>query len=124
MSGHPARLDVRPPYYLVAFSSSRRPDLDGAAYARTAALMEQLVQRSPGYLGAESAAQGDKGITLSYWRDEASIREWKRNAEHLVAQQLGKEAWYAAYRTRVALVQREYGWEEEAAEAERDRRRE
>jgi heme-degrading monooxygenase HmoA len=46
---------------------------------------------------------------VSYWRDEDSIRRWKRNADHLIAQQLGKEKWYPAYSIKVARVERAYG---------------
>ena len=49
------------------------------------------------------------GITVSYWRTEADALAWKQVAEHLGAQRLGQERWYAAYRVRVAIVQRDYG---------------
>jgi heme-degrading monooxygenase HmoA len=48
------------------------------------------------------------GITVSYWRDEASLLAWKQVAEHLLAQKLGKERWYEHYITRVARVERAY----------------
>ena len=69
--------------------------------------MVELAQQQPGYLGIESARE-DIGITVSYWKDLASIRQWKKNAEHLQAQSLGKERWYSAYTTRIALVEKEY----------------
>jgi heme-degrading monooxygenase HmoA len=72
------------------------------------ARMDELAARQPGYLGMESARDG-LGITVSYWVDEASARAWKQVAEHLVAQQRGREVWYADYRVRIAVVQRDYG---------------
>jgi heme-degrading monooxygenase HmoA len=96
----------KPPYYAVIFTSLRTPGDDG--YADTARRMEQLAAQQPGFLGMESARHG-LGITVSYWQDLESIRRWRRHAEHLEAQRLGRERWYAAFRVRVAKVEREYG---------------
>jgi len=95
-----------PPYVAVIFTSVRTEGDHG--YTATAERMEQLAAEQPGYLGIESA-RDRVGITLSYWVDEAAARAWKQVAEHLVAQQRGREAWYADYRVRVAVVQRDYG---------------
>jgi heme-degrading monooxygenase HmoA len=46
---------------------------------------------------------------VSYWRDEAAANAWKQVAEHLVAQERGKQVWYADYRVRIATVARDYG---------------
>jgi heme-degrading monooxygenase HmoA len=72
------------------------------------ARMEALAAEQPGYLGIEAARDG-LGITVSYWLDEASAQAWKQVAAHLVAQQRGRETWYADYRVRVAVVHRDYG---------------
>ena len=95
-----------PPYYAVIFTSLRRSDLRD--YAETAARMEELAERQPGYLGHESARE-EIGITISYWRDLQSIKRWKAQAEHREAQRLGRNRWYANYRIRIALVERDYG---------------
>ena len=67
-----------------------------------------LVARQPGFLGAESA-RDDVAITVSYWRDEESAAAWKQVAEHMMAQQRGRDAWYRDYQVRVATVTRSYG---------------
>jgi heme-degrading monooxygenase HmoA len=41
--------------------------------------------------------------------DQQAARAWKAVAEHVAAQHLGQERWYAHYRVRVATVEREYG---------------
>ena len=95
------------PYYAVIFSSQRTSVGDG--YDATGERMEQLAREQAGFLGAESArdAQGF-GITVSYWKDEASIAAWKAHAEHRIAQETGKERWYEHYITRVTKVERAY----------------
>ena len=37
-------------------------------------------------------------------------RIWKENAEHLIAQEQGRETWYREYKTRIAKVERDYTW--------------
>jgi len=95
-----------PPYYAAVFTSERTGDIAG--YDAMAAAMLELASRQPGFLGMESA-RTEIGITVSYWADLASIRQWKANMEHRQAQRLGRERWYAAYRVRIARVEREYG---------------
>ncbi len=64
-----------PPYYVVIFSSQRRPGDDG--YGAMAERMVDLAARQPGYLGMESVRGADGfGITNSFWKDEDSIRAW------------------------------------------------
>ena len=97
----------KPPYYAVIFSSTRTSE-DDAGYAEMATRMVELAQQQPGFLGIESARE-EVGITVSYWSDLDSIRAWKQNAEHQVAQQMGLQRWYASYRTPIAKVERDYG---------------
>jgi heme-degrading monooxygenase HmoA len=97
-----------PSYYAVIFSSLRTPEDNG--YGRTAERMVELAKLQPGYLGVESARGADGfGITVSYWKDETSIRNWKAHAEHLIAQEAGIRHWYEHYELRIAKVERSYG---------------
>ncbi|HET8791065.1 MAG TPA: methyltransferase domain-containing protein, partial [Modicisalibacter sp.] len=96
------------PYYAVIFTSELTPQ--HAGYAEMAARMVELAAQQPGFLGVESARDESLGITVSYWRDEASIRAWKAEMEHREAQRLGRDRWYAGYRVRVARVERNYGF--------------
>ncbi|MGL4233371.1 MAG: antibiotic biosynthesis monooxygenase family protein [Casimicrobium sp.] len=96
------------PYYAVIFSSIRTNGENG--YSDMADRMIELAAQQEGFLGIESARGTDGfGITVSYWRDEACIKQWKANAEHLVAQQNGHERWYEHFELRVAKVERAYG---------------
>lgn len=100
----------QPPYYAVIFTSQRTAG-DGG-YGAMAERMVELAQAQPGFLGVESARdEAGFGITVSYWRDEASIAAWKAHAEHAVAQRLGREAWYGAFHLRVCRVERERAWD-------------
>ena len=96
-----------PPYTAVIFSSTRTEGDHG--YARMSERMFALAAEQPGYLGVEAAREDGLGITVSYWIDGAAAAAWKQVAEHLVAQDRGRAAWYADYRVRVATVTRDYG---------------
>ena len=95
-----------PPYYAVIFTSVRGADMRG--YAAAAREMETLASRQSGFLGFESTG-AEIGITVSYWRDLESVKNWKCDARHLAAQKRGRAQWYADYRVRIARVEREYG---------------
>ncbi|HSW12715.1 MAG TPA: antibiotic biosynthesis monooxygenase [Solimonas sp.] len=93
--------------HVVIFRAQARA-LD-AAYEQTAAQLRELALAQFGCLEFVALMQGDQEIALSYWKDEADIRRWKQQAEHLVAQQLGRTRWYESFRVEVATIQRAYG---------------
>ncbi len=94
-----------PPYYAVIFTSTKIHEDRG--YLAMSEQMVTLVQQQEGFLGFESARE-EIGITVSYWRDEASILAWKAQLEHQKAQAKGKSTWYTDYRIRIAKVERDY----------------
>ena len=95
------------PYFAVIFTSIRTEFDHG--YKDVAQLMLDLASKQPGYLGIESATN-EVGITVSYWADLASIRHWKLQADHQIAQKKGKNQWYKNYQVRIAKVERDYGF--------------
>ncbi len=99
-----------PPYYAVIFTSIR--SAQHAGYERTAKEMASLAAAMPGFLGMDSARE-DIGITVSYWRSLDAIFHWRNHADHKIAQRFGREKWYAAFTTRICLVERAYSFEQE-----------
>ena len=99
-----------PPYYAVIFTSTLSgKDVEG--YAEAAERMVELAQAQPGFLGIESVRGADGlGLTVSYWASEEAIKLWRDNAEHAAARAKGRSDWYAAMVTRVARVERAYGF--------------
>ena len=94
-----------PPYYAVIFTSKRSDGDQG--YNKMSERMEDLVKDQPGFLGMESA-RNELGITVCYWKDMASIKNWSQNLEHQEAKRKGQEKWYASYRVRISKVEFEY----------------
>jgi heme-degrading monooxygenase HmoA len=98
------------PYYAVIFTSIKTAE--GSDYSEMADLMVQLALQQDGFLGIESA-RNELGITVSYWRDLESIKLWKENTEHSLARERGRKEWYKSFKTRIAFVERDYGFEKE-----------
>lgn len=94
--------------YAVTFTSTLRSPHEG--YAEMTERMDVLVAKQPGFLGVHSVRDGLVGVTISYWKDEASIAAWRQQAEHLLAQAQGRSQWYAGYSVVVSRVQRSYTW--------------
>ena len=97
-----------PPYYAVIFTSLRTEGNNG--YSQMSVEMENLVKNQPGFLGVESA-RNDLGITVSYWKDLESIRNWKENEYHIIARENGRKTWYKNFKVRIAKVERDYSFE-------------
>ena len=98
-------MEHQKPYYAVIFTSNLTDNTQG--YSEMAQKMKDLAKQQPGYVDFESA-RGDIGITISYWESLEAIAKWKSNTDHLFAQQKGIKDWYAWYKVRICLVEREY----------------
>ena len=96
----------QPPYYAVIFTSTRTDGDNG--YNEMADKMLELASKQPGYLGIESAKES-VGITVSYWSDLESIKNWKKNSQHTQARKIGRDKWYADFKVRISKVERDYG---------------
>lgn len=82
------------------------------AYLDIAAELRPLLDGIDGFLSIErfeSLTQPGKILSLSFWRDEAAVGEWRRLEAHRVAQAKGRSGLFADYRLRVAAVVRDYG---------------
>lgn len=60
----------------------------------------------------ESLSEPGKMLSLSFWRDEASLAAWRRLDAHRRAQAAGRGGVFVDYRLRVAQVLRDYGMED------------
>lgn len=56
----------------------------------------------------EAFTEGLSEVALSYWNDLSDIQAWHMDAEHQVAQQLGKGMWYQHFSVEVCEVLRRY----------------
>jgi heme-degrading monooxygenase HmoA len=57
----------------------------------------------------ESLSEPGKMLSLSFWRDEAAVEEWRRREDHRQAQEIGRASVFRDYRLRIGAVVRDYG---------------
>ncbi|MBN8232343.1 antibiotic biosynthesis monooxygenase [Corallococcus macrosporus] len=86
-------------------------------YLDLAAELRPLLAGIDGFISIErfqSLSTPGKLLSLSYWRDEAAVAEWRRLEAHREAQREGREGVFSDYRLRVAHVVRDYGLKDRA----------
>jgi len=84
-------------------------------YFALAASLKTDLEKIDGFISVErfeSLTTKGKYLSLSFWRDEESVRVWRNLAGHREAQAKGRGGVFADYRLRVASVVRDYGMQE------------
>lgn len=82
-----------------------------AEYLDIAADLKPLLQEIEGFISIErfqSLVDEDKVLSLSFWRDEAAVAQWRNLMAHRSAQDKGRNQLFESYRIRVAEVVRDY----------------
>jgi heme-degrading monooxygenase HmoA len=86
-----------------------------ADYLDLAAELRPLLERIDGFISIErfeSLTEPGKMLSLSFWRDEQAVEQWRTLAQHRSAQVEGRARIFKDYRLRVAGVIRDYGMTE------------
>ncbi len=86
-----------------------------ADYLEIASRLHPIVEEIDGFISIErfeSLVQPGKILSLSFWRDEEAITEWRNVEEHRQAQHDGRNGIFSDYRLRIASVIRDYGMHE------------
>lgn len=100
------------------------PDPDHkAAYLDLAAELRPLLDSIDGFISIErfeSLMEPGKILSLSFWRDEEAIQQWRNLEQHRAAQSAGRSGVFKNYRLRVAGVMRDYGLDEHRDQAPGD----
>ena len=100
----------------VIFEVEPHPDRR-QAYLDVAAGLRPLLEKVDGFVSIErfeSLTNPGKILSLSFWRDEQAIRDWRTLEAHRRAQTAGRTEMFADYRLRVAAVLRDYGMHDRA----------
>ena len=78
------------------------------AYSETAKRMRDLAINTYGCTEFVSVTEGSNEISISYWENTEQIEKWKRDSEHIAAQQVGRSHWYHSYKVEIVEIVREY----------------
>jgi heme-degrading monooxygenase HmoA len=93
-------------------ASGRKED-----YLSIAAKLKPDLEKMDGFISIErfqSLTDEAKLLSLSFWRDEAAVKNWRNQSEHRRSQAAGRGGVFAEYRLRIASVVRDYGMDERA----------
>jgi len=88
---------------------------DREAYFRIAGELRLLLDEIDGFISIErfqSLNDPERVLSLSFWRDEEAVANWRNVEAHRVAQAAGRGGVLRRYRLRVAEVVRDYGMKE------------
>ena len=86
-------------------------------YFDLAAGLRADLERMDGFISIErfeSLTSPGKFLSLSFWRDEEAVKNWRNLDDHRRAQAKGRGGVFRDYRLRVAAVLRDYGMRERA----------
>ncbi|OXA66506.1 antibiotic biosynthesis monooxygenase [Flavobacterium aquidurense] len=81
-------------------------------YLDIAASLRPELDHIEGFISIErfqSFSNPDKVLSLSFWKDEASIQQWRNLEMHRHAQAKGRNEVFKDYHLRTATVVRDYG---------------
>lgn len=88
-----------------------------ARYLDLAAALAKELTAVDGFISIErfqSLGDPRKLLSLSFFRDEQAVAQWRNTATHRATQAQGRKDVFADYRLRVAEVARDYGMFERA----------
>jgi heme-degrading monooxygenase HmoA len=81
-------------------------------YFKIAAALGPALKKIEGFISIErfqSINDPAKILSLSFWKSEASIKQWRSLEMHRWAQTKGRETIFKDYHLRIAVVRRDYG---------------
>lgn len=95
-------------------------------YLDLAASLRPLLDEVDGFLSSErfsSLSEPGTLLSLSFFRDEVALAQWRQLEAHRAAQSAGRQGVFDDYRLRIAAVVRDYGMlERQQAPADSQRR--
>lgn len=87
-------------------------------YLDIAASLRADLSQIDGFISIErfqSLVEPQKLLSLSFWRDEEAVKQWRNLPTHRIAQTKGRGGVFENYRLRVANVLRDYGLDDRKA---------
>jgi heme-degrading monooxygenase HmoA len=93
---------------VITFRNRMAPDADPKEYEQRVGKLFAIVAAMPGFRGIRNY-EGEDGEKLSLieFDSHESLTDWRENAEHLVAQELGRQRYYSEYHLQICDLVRE-----------------
>ena len=81
-------------------------------YLNIAASLRSELEKMEGFISIErfqSLTNPQKILSLSFWKNEEGIKQWRNFEKHRLAQLKGRKYIFKDYHLRIAAVNRDYG---------------
>ncbi len=93
---------------IVVLFRSRLTERAGEEYVAMDRTLDEMARRAPGFVDVKSfTAQDGERLTIAWWKDLETLRQWREDPVHRAAQEKGRHLWYRYYDMEVAEVVRE-----------------
>lgn len=99
-----------PPYYVVTTTTELLPGYDQQAHFDMGGKLYAEASELGGFLGLDLFFGDKTSIAASYWQNIDTVKRWGDHESHRKAKLLGKSKWFGATITRIARVERDYGF--------------
>lgn len=100
---------------VTVFRSRLRASVDATELEAVGTRMFEIASHMPGFVSYKDfAAEDGEFVSVVEFESLATLEAWREQAEHRVAQQRGREAFFAEYHIQVCETVRDYAWRCEA----------
>src|SRR5688500_7200944 len=101
---------------VAVFKITHRPDLPVSEYEQSARRRLELGSSMEGFLGMDYAEIEGGELLVARFESHEALAAWRNQPEHVIAQQLGREKFFAKYRIDVCEPVRSYDFDAEVTE--------
>jgi heme-degrading monooxygenase HmoA len=93
---------------VVTFRNRMAPGVDEQEYGQRVGKLFEIVAAMPGFLGIRSYASEDgERISVIEFASQEALAAWRDQPDHRIAQELGKQKYYAEYHLQICELVRE-----------------
>jgi heme-degrading monooxygenase HmoA len=93
---------------VVTFRNRFAPGIDLEEYGERAGKLFEIVSAMPGFRSIRDyAAEDGERMSVIEFDSHESLAAWRDHAEHRIAQELGKQRYYAEYHLQICELVRE-----------------
>ena len=93
---------------VVTFRNRFAPGVDQEEYGQRVGKLFEIVAAMPGFRGIRSyAAEDGEQLSLIEFDSLESLAAWRDQAEHRIAQELGRRRYYSEYHLQICELVRE-----------------
>lgn len=96
---------------VIVFRSKLREGVDPSPLEPIGLRMYELASAMPGFISYKDFAAADgESVSLVEFESVETLEAWRRHPEHVEAQRLGRDHYFAEYQIQVCTPVRSYGF--------------